>query len=100
MGKNTLITLGLLATALITTVLKFLVWEDRLGRDLKAWNARMDALCAAHGGTDVANCIDESAVAPLIKESFASPNPPGHHLSWSDWQASLKCAGCEPRRFW
>ena len=76
MGRIILITLGLLASALVAAVVGFLVWEDRLNRELKAWDARMDALCAANGGADVADRIYETAVAPLTKEYFAGLNPP------------------------
>ena len=73
MGRIILITLGLLASALAAAVVGFLVWEDRLNRELKAWDARMDALCAANGGADVAVRVYETVQAPETKEYFLNP---------------------------
>jgi hypothetical protein len=39
--------------------------------DVTRWDAKIDALCAANGGKDVATRVYETAVAPETKEYFA-----------------------------
>ncbi len=43
--------------------------------DVTRWDAKIDALCAANGGKDVATRVYETAVAPETKEYFAETRP-------------------------
>ena len=43
--------------------------------DVTRWDAKIDALCAANGGKDVATRVYETAVAPETKEYFRGVKP-------------------------
>jgi hypothetical protein len=59
---------GVLVAGLIGYAL-YLAW------DVKQWDAKIDALCAANGGRDVATRVYETAVAPDTPEYFAETRP-------------------------
>ncbi len=46
-----------------------------LSWDVQRWDKKIDALCAANGGADVATRVYETAVAPETKEYFAETAP-------------------------
>ena len=43
--------------------------------DVARWDKKIEALCAANGGADVATRVYETAVAPETKEYFAETRP-------------------------
>ena len=43
--------------------------------DVTRWDAKIDALCAANGGKDVATRVYETAMAPETKEYFGDLKP-------------------------
>ena len=46
-----------------------------LSWDVKRWDKKIDALCAANGGADVATRVYETAVAPESEEYFVDLKP-------------------------
>lgn len=46
-----------------------------LSWDVKQWDAKIDALCAANGGRDVAMRVYEAVMAPETPEYFAETRP-------------------------
>ena len=68
--------LGTLFLAILVGILGLVAWGFYLHWDLKRWDARIDALCAANGGKDVETRIYETATAPLTKEYFSTLDPP------------------------
>ena len=46
-----------------------------LGWEVKHWDRKIDALCAANGGADVATKVYETAAAPETKEYFVDMKP-------------------------
>ena len=46
-----------------------------LSWDVKRWDKKIDALCAANGGADVATRVYETAVAPETEEYFVDLKP-------------------------
>jgi hypothetical protein len=44
-------------------------------REVRKWDARIDALCAANGGKDVETRVYETVMAPETKEYFADVKP-------------------------
>ena len=56
-------------------VLVLIAWGIYLEWNVKRWDARIDALCAANGGRDVATRVYETALAPETKEYFADTKP-------------------------
>ena len=67
---------GLIGTA----VLALFAWAFYLSWDVSRWDKKIDALCAANGGADVATRVYETAVAPETKEYFRGTMP---NLSFS-----------------
>ena len=55
------------AIALVAALVAYVIY---LGWDVQRWDARIDALCAANGGRDVATRVYETAVAPETKDYF------------------------------
>ena len=56
-------------------LLCLMLYAAYLEWDVKRWDAKIDALCAANGGKDVATRVYETAVAPETKEYFAETRP-------------------------
>lgn len=63
LGTGTAVVAGLVGYGL------YLEW------DVRQWDARIEALCAANGGRDVEVRVYETAVAPETKEYFAETKP-------------------------
>lgn len=60
------------ATGMVVALLLALAgYGYYLSWDLQRWDKKIDALCAADGGADVATRVYETAVAPETKEYFA-----------------------------
>ncbi len=51
-------------------LLCLMLYAAYLEWDVKRWDAKIDALCAANGGKDVATRVYETAVAPETVEYF------------------------------
>ena len=60
------------AIALVAALVAYVIY---LGWDVQRWDARIDALCAANGGRDVATRVYETAVAPETPEYFVQSGP-------------------------
>ena len=60
------------AIALVAALVAYVIY---LGWDVQRWDARIDALCAANGGRDVATRVYETAVAPETPEYFSETKP-------------------------
>ena len=60
--------IGLALVALIS-------WAAYLEYGVSRWDKKIDALCAANGGQDVATRIHEKVMAPETKEYFRGPLP-------------------------
>jgi len=56
-------------------VAALLAYAGYLEWDVKRWDAKIDTLCAANGGKDVATRVYETAVAPETAEYFAETKP-------------------------
>jgi len=52
------------------SILLLIVWGAYLEWDVRRWDARIEALCAANGGKDVEARIYERVMAPNTKEYF------------------------------
>lgn len=63
--------MGVVSIALIVVVTGLILWGLYLSWDVRRWDAKIDALCLANGGRDVATRVYETAVAPETKEYFA-----------------------------
>jgi hypothetical protein len=66
---------GKLFAVLTALVLALIAYGIYLEWNVKRWDARIDALCAANGGRDVATRVYETALAPETKEYFADTKP-------------------------
>ena len=62
---------GLIGAALVA----LFAWAFYLSWDVSRWDKKIDALCAANGGADVATRVYETAVAPETKEYFVDLKP-------------------------
>lgn len=62
---------GLIGAALVALV----AWAFYLSWDVTRWDKKIDALCAANGGADVATRVYETAVAPETEEYFVDLKP-------------------------
>ena len=62
---------GLIGAALVA----LFAWAFYLSWDVARWDKKIDALCAANGGADVATRVYETAVAPETKEYFRGSEP-------------------------
>jgi len=60
--------IGLMLVTLIS-------WAAYLEYDVSRWDKKIDALCAANGGRDVATRIHEKVMAPETKEYFVDMFP-------------------------
>ena len=65
--------LGTLFLAILVGILGLVAWGFYLHWDVKRWDARIDALCAANGGKDVETMVYETVIAPETKEYFINP---------------------------
>ena len=63
--------MGVVSIALIVVVTGLIVWALYLSWDVRRWDAKIDALCAANDGKDVATRVYETVMAPETKEYFA-----------------------------
>jgi len=61
--------------AVIALIAGLVAYGLYLEWDVKRWDARIDALCAANGGRDVATKVYETAVAPETPEYFSETKP-------------------------
>lgn len=50
-------------------------WGSYKSREVRRWDARIDALCAADGGINVATRVYERVLAPETKEYFSETKP-------------------------
>jgi len=62
--------MGVVSIALIVVVTGLIVWALYLSWDVRRWDAKIDALCAANDGKDVATRVYETVMAPETKEYF------------------------------
>ena len=58
--------------ALVFLLFGYVMYEDW---NVRRWDAKIDALCAANGGKDVATRVYETAMAPETKEYFVEVAP-------------------------
>jgi len=58
--------------ALVFLLFGYVMYEDW---NVRRWDAKIDALCAANGGKDVATRVYETAMAPETKEYFVDQKP-------------------------
>ena len=63
--------MGVVSIALLVGVTALITWGLYLSWDVQRWDAKIDALCAANGGRDVATRVYETVMAPETKEYFA-----------------------------
>ena len=63
---------GLLLLSLISMLIAWVIYVDWR---VSHWDKRIDALCAANGGKDVAVRVYETAMAPETKEYFRDLKP-------------------------
>jgi hypothetical protein len=63
--------MGVVSITLIVLVTGLILWAFYLSWDVRRWDAKIDALCAANGGRDVATRVYETVMAPETKEYFA-----------------------------
>lgn len=66
---------GMAVLALAIGIAAFVGWGYYLSWDVKRWDQKIDALCAANGGKDVATRVYETALAPETKEYFSETKP-------------------------
>lgn len=69
------IVLGGIAGIILLLVAVYYVQLKIAGREVREWDARIDALCAANGGKDVETRVYETVMAPETKEYFADVKP-------------------------
>lgn len=69
------IVLGGIAGIILLLVAVYYVQLKIAGREVREWDARIDALCAANGGKDVETRVYETVMAPETKEYFADMKP-------------------------
>lgn len=63
--------------ALLALIVGVIAWAFYVSWDVDRWDAKIEALCAANGGRDVATKVYETVMAPETKEYFRRLNPPG-----------------------
>jgi len=69
-AKTVLWVLGVALVALAVGITGLFAWGSHLSREVRRWDAKIEALCAANGGKDVATRVYETALAPETKEYF------------------------------
>ncbi len=74
-AKTVMWVLGIALVALAVGIAGLFAWGSHLSREVRRWDAKIDALCAANGGKDVATRVYETALAPETKEYFAETSP-------------------------
>ncbi len=74
-AKTVMWVLGIALVALAVGIAGLFAWGSHLSREVRRWDAKIDALCAANGGKDVATRVYETALAPETKEYFAETKP-------------------------
>ena len=62
--------MGFASITLIAVVTALILWAFYLSWDVRRWDAKIDALCAANDGKDVATRVYETVMAPETKEYF------------------------------
>ena len=60
---------------IVLSVVAFFAYVFYAGWDVDRWDKKIDALCAANGGADVATRVYETAVAPETEEYFRGTKP-------------------------
>jgi len=66
---------GWIALIIGLALVTLISWAAYLEYDMSRWDKKIDALCAANDGRDVATRIHEKVMAPETKEYFAGLNP-------------------------
>jgi len=66
---------GWIALIIGLALVTLISWAAYLEYDVSRWDKKIDALCAANGGRDVATQVYETVLAPETKEYFAGLNP-------------------------
>ena len=66
---------AVMALLLLTAIAAFVAWVYYLSWYVGTWDKKIDALCAANGGANVATRVYETAFAPETKEYFADIKP-------------------------
>ncbi len=64
--------LGFVAATVILVVIGSIAWAVYASYQVRQWDARIDALCAANGGKDVETRVYETVMAPETKEYFGA----------------------------
>jgi len=67
--------LGFVAATVILVVAGSVAWAVYASYQVRQWDARIDALCAANGGKDVETRVYETVMAPETKEYFRETTP-------------------------
>lgn len=67
---KTIKVLAVMALVLVLAVASFVAWVYYRSWYVGTWDKKIDALCAANGGANVATRVYETAVAPETKEYF------------------------------
>jgi len=75
MLKVILSLLGFAVVALIVLVAGFVAWGFYQSYEVRKWDAKIEALCAANDGKDVATRVYETVMAPETKEYFRDTTP-------------------------
>ena len=73
--KTLLYTLFSVVGVFIAGLMAFIAYAHYLGLDVQRWDKKIEALCAANGGADVATRVYETAVAPETEEYFVDLKP-------------------------
>ena len=66
---------GGIALIIGVALVALISWAAYLEYDVSRWDKKIDKLCAANDGRDVATRIHEKVMAPETKEYFAGLNP-------------------------
>ena len=72
---KTIKVLAVLALAVVLLVAGFVAWVYYLSWYVGTWDKKIDALCAANSGANVATRVYETAFAPETKEYFRGAKP-------------------------
>ena len=67
--------LGGIVGLIVLLVAIYLVQLKLASREVREWDARIDALCAANGGKDVETRVYETVIAPETKEYLRGMHP-------------------------
>ena len=66
---------GWIALIIGLALVTLISWAAYLEYDVSRWDKKIDALCAANGGQDVATRIHEKVMAPETREYFVDMKP-------------------------